>query len=453
MKPEDKNAFGIPSNDQESFLYSEAYERWILGGNRSGKTEMAVADCIMFLTGKHPVWSKLMLPPVKVRYCAPSYEDGIKAVILPKFQELVKRSDLKGGSFDKAWSSQGKSLTFKNGSIVRFMSFEQRVNKFGGADLHAVYSDEHGSKAHYRENKARLADYHGFFVSSMTPEEGSIVWEKRYLKKRKDSALWKFSTFGNPHLSPEGVREMEASIDDPRVARVKLYGDFSALAGLVYEQWDEAIHVIPPKEWPSEWYRVFSIDPHIKKDTAMVWGVWSPMGQLIIYRCAKVKMAIDELKQFIRVQSSGEKISLWIGDEAMGGDGKNIFGHDSVLRQLATPPNSIPVQGTNQSSDKSFQGGVYKVRDMLTPDPVSGKPLLVVTKDCYGVRDEFDEYQFLPDTKADEMTFRERVRKVDDDYMDNIRYIAMAGAPDEEPTGKPVVVLPPGHRSGITGVV
>jgi hypothetical protein len=451
----DRNAFNVPSNDQVSFLTSDSIERWILGGNRSGKTEMAVVDCIRFLTGEHPVWSEQMPPPVKVRYCAPSYEDGIKAVILPKFSELVKRSDLKGGSFTKAWSSQGKSLTFKNGSIVRFMSFEQRVNKFGGADLHAVYSDEHGSKAHYRENKARLADYHGFFVSSMTPEEGSIVWEKRHLKKRKDKgvALWKFSTFGNPHLSPDGVREMQASIDDPRVARVKLYGDFSALAGLVYEQWDEAVHVVKPKEWPSEWYRVFGIDPHIKKETAMVWGVWTPMGQLIIYRCAKVKMAVDELKQFIRAQSIGEKISLWIGDEAMGGDGKNIFGQDSVLRQLATPPNSIPIQGTNQSSDKSFQGGVYKVREMLTPDPVSGQPQLVVTSDCPGVIDEFDEYQFIPDSKADEMTFRERVRKVDDDYMDVVRYLAMAGAPDMPDSSGPNIVLPKGRRSPLTGRV
>ncbi len=437
-----------------AFSLSECYERWVLGGNRSGKTEAAVADCVKFVTGEHPVWSKKFTPPVKVRYCAPSYEDGLKSVILPKFQELVRRKDLKGGSFAKAWSEKSKTLHFANGSVVRFMSFEQRVNKFGGADLHAVYSDEHGSKAHYRENKARLADYHGFYVSTMTPEEGSIVWEKRHLKKRKGKVgFWKFSMFGNPHLSPEGVKEVEAAIDDPRVARVKLYGDFSSLAGLVYEQWDESIHVVAPQEWPETWYRVFVIDPHMKKETAMIWGVWTPENQLIIYRCAKVMKAVEELKQFIRAQSTGEKISLWIGDEAMGGDGKNIFGQDSVLKQLAAPPNGIPIQGTNQASDKAFQAGVYKVREMLTPDPVSRKPDLVVTSDCPGVIDEFDEYQFIPDSKADEMTFRERVRKVDDDYVDCIRYAAMAGPGAPVIFTKPKIVLPPGHRSPVTGRV
>ena len=73
VSPSDKNAFGIPSNDQVGFFESEAYERWVLGGNRSGKTEVAVADCIKLVTGEHPVWSKIFKPPVKVRYCAPSY--------------------------------------------------------------------------------------------------------------------------------------------------------------------------------------------------------------------------------------------------------------------------------------------------------------------------------------------------------------------------------------------
>jgi phage terminase large subunit-like protein len=423
------NAFGVPSNDQVGFLNSTATERWILGGNRSGKTEVTVADCIWFATGIHPVKSLLWRPPVKLRYCAPSYEDGIKGVILPKFHELIKRSDLRGGSFDKSWSEKNKTLYLQNGTTINFKSFEQRVNKFGGVDLHGVYSDEHGGKAYYRENKARLADYGGFYVSSMTPEEGAVVWEKRHLKKRRGDnvEMWKFSTFGNPHLSPAGVKELEASIDDPRVLRVKLYGDFSALAGLVYEQWDEDVHVIEPRDIPDTWYRVFAIDPHIKKASAMLWGVWTPEDDLIFYRCAKLQKPVEELKQYIRAASAGERISLWLGDEAMGGDGKNIFGQDSVLKQLRADPNGIPIQGTNQASDKSFMAGVVKIRQMLTPEPVSRKPSLYVFSDCYDLIDEFDEYQFIPDSKADEMTFRERVRKVDDDLMDCARYIAMAG--------------------------
>lgn len=431
VKPTDPNHFGVPSNDQHSFFMSAARERWIFGGNRSGKTEAAVADCLWFATGKHPVWSQVWKPPVKIRYCAPSYEDSIKGVVLRKFMEMTPRIELRGKTWDTAWSEKEKTLTFVNGSFVKFMSFEQRVNKFGGADLHAVYSDEHGSRAHYRENKARLADYNGFFVSSMTPEEGSVVWEKQHIKRRRgdDCEVWKFSTFGNPHLSPAGIEEMRKSILDERILRVKMYGEFAALAGLLYEDFNPTNHVLPHRDIPADWYRVCAIDPHLKKATAMVWGAWSPDGELFIYRAHKEQLTVDELKKFLRVKSAGERINLWIGDEAQGGDGLNIFGERSVLQQLSNGEDRIPIIPTNQAGTKAFEAGIAKVRQMLRVEPVSGKPALFLVRgssDIDGVIDEFDEYQFIPDSPADEMTFRERVRKVDDDYMDAIRYIAMA---------------------------
>lgn len=276
----------------------------------------------------------------------------------------------------------------------------------------------------------RLIDRNGFLVSTMTPESGAITWEKRHIKARQNDAdlyLGRFSTYGNPFLSPEGIREVETSIQDPRLKRVKLYGDFVALAGLVFEDWDEQLHYIKHREVPASWTRVFAIDPHMKKATAMVWAAWSPDNDLFIYRCAKEKLTVPELKAFIRAQSAGEKITLFLGDEAMGGDGLNIFGEKSVLKQLNSFPDRIPVVPTNQASSKTYQAGIYKVREFLQPDPISKKPRLYVMDTCPGVRDEFEEFQFLPDMPADEFTFRERIRKIDDDYMDTIRYLVMAG--------------------------
>lgn len=433
---------------------SPAAERWGLGGNRACKTESAVVDAIWFGTGCHPVRSLHRKPPVYIRFCAPSYEDVIKGVHLKKFRQLVKRSDLRGGDFDKAWSEKGKTLYFANGSTINFKSGQQLVNKFGGDDLDAIYTDEHLLKKYYHENKMRTADRKGFMVFTMTPEEGSITWEKNHIRRRAKSDIFvrRFTIYGNPFLSPEGVAEIERSLTDPRLRDVKLLGKFVALAGMIYPMWNEDIHVIDDREIPRDWYRVVLIDPHIKKETAIIWGVWTPDRAPIVYRCAKVFKTVPELKKYIRVRTAGERISLWIGDEAMGGDGKNIYGQDSVLKQLASGDDAIPVIPTNQSSDKSFQAGVNKVRDMLTPDAVSQLPRLQVMKSCVGVIDEFEEYQFIPDQIADDMTFRERVRRVEDDYMDLIRYMVMAGPIYESKEG-PVIVLPKGRRSKHTGRV
>lgn len=48
---------GPPDNDQVGFLYATNKERWAFGGNRSGKTEIVVADCILLCIGHHPVRS------------------------------------------------------------------------------------------------------------------------------------------------------------------------------------------------------------------------------------------------------------------------------------------------------------------------------------------------------------------------------------------------------------
>ena len=434
--PEILNRYGRVTNDQRSFLLSPATERWLFGGNRSGKTEVGVVDCLWFALGIHEVRSLIRKPPVYIRYCAPSYEDNLKRIILKKFRAFVPRHELLGGRFDTAWSEKEKTLYFTNGTTINFKSFEQDVDKFAGDDLDAVYVDEHGAEKYYYENKARLVDRAGYYVNTMTPEGGSITWEKRHIRSRtEDIYTDRFSIYGNPHLSEAGIKEIEDTIVDESLRDVKLEGKFASLSGLLYPNYDQKIHRIPAQELPVKGYRVFAIDPHLKKPSAMLWAYWTAEGDCIIYRSAKVKYEVEDLKRFIRAQSTGERISLWIGDEAQGGAGKNIFGEESVLVQLAKGDNSIPIMGTNQASDKSFESGVMKVRQMLRPDPNTGKPSLMFmehntigsNRERKSLFEEIEDYQFAPESKADEVTFRERVVQVEDDLMDCLRYVVMAG--------------------------
>lgn len=435
--PTQISPFNLPANDQKSFLYSTANERWIFGGNRSGKTEAAVADCIWFCTGEHPVRSINHKPPVKVRFTGPCWSggNGVKDVIQPKFKSLVRRADLLGSSWSTALKEKGTQLHFKNGSVVYFMSAEQDVDKFGGADLDANYADEHYDIRIYRENKARLADRNGFYVHSETPESGAVTWEKKHIKNKIPGGLetWTFSIFKNPHLSKQGVEQFAGSLTDEAVRKVKLEGEFAALAGMVIPQANEATQAIDDAVMhkirlsSANIHGFFAIDPHLKKETAMVWAFLTNENDLMIYRAIKKFLTVPQLKAFIRATSAGEKIQTWIGDEAMGGDGLNIYGQESVLKQLADGPDGIPVVPTSQNSDKAFEAGIMGLRARCVPSVTTGKPSLFIAKDAARVLlDELDEYQFIPDQKADEMTFRERVRKVNDDCISCVRYIDMS---------------------------
>ncbi len=429
-------------NDQWGFLHSEAKERWVFGGNRSGKTHIGVSDLLLFAMGQHPVRTAHRSPPVYIRCIGTSWEDGVKRVILKKFKEMVIRSDLKGGSWETAFSEKSRTLEFKNGSLISFLTAEQDVNKHAGDDIDAVGIDEHIAQKYYDENIMRLVDRNGYLIGMMTPEEG-ITWERDhvlYPPPGVNVEHWFFWLQKNPYLSPEGITSVMASITDPMLRRAKLFGEFVALTGMVYSQYRKDLLKVEDFEVPRHWSRVCIIDPHLRKFAAIVWLAWSPDGEAIIYRTRKVKMTVSDLAKYIRVQSAGEKIDLYIGDEAMGGDGKNIFGEESVLIGLQN--NGIPVMPTNQSSDKTFEAGIEKVREYIKPDPISRTcdlkifasldtpPEYIDGKLTGSIFWEFDKYRFKKLQKSDEETFREKVATVDDDYLDCLRYGIMAGPQD-----------------------
>lgn len=441
IQPSDPNPFGIPSNDQLGFIMSDADERWGLGANRSCKSETAVQDCDMFCRGVHPVRSPHRLPPVKVRYCAPKWRDGIEGVILQKFREVVQRHLLRGGTWQSAWSEKDHKLHYANGSMIQFKSGEEDLDTYGGADLDAVYQDERLDIKRFQENKMRLIDRKGFYVAAMTPERG-ITWERDHILNPPDGVKiqwWRFTMKGNPYLPKDAILQAEASLRDPLLRATKIEGEWCALGGLVIPQYDPNRHIIPDKDIPPTWYRVFAIDPHHKKPSAMVWAALTPEGDWWVYRCAKEMLTVPELKSFIRAQSAGEKIKLFIGDEAMGGDGLNIYGQESVLKQLASGEDRIPVIPTNQSSDKTYEAGVFKLRELFSVDPINRTSGIYIFASCcwpvkyingqpYGSLDwELQRLEYRQDQKADEETFRERVKTVDDDLFSCLRYIVMSG--------------------------
>lgn len=435
FEPGDPNPHGVPCNDQKSFLMSTARERWAFGSNRSGKSEMAAYDQILFATGKHPVRSIHKKPPVNIRQVVVDLEGTAEQVWLNKMQSFCKWSDLKGGSFKAAWSPSTRTLRFKNGSKIYLKATTQQLNKFGGTDDDACYVDEHIPIAYYRECKARLIDRDGFFVCSMTPEAGGVTWEKRHIRDRQDGSVqwWQWSMYGNPKLSPQAIAEFVRSINDDRVLRVKVYGEFTALAGMVIPQFNPALSIIDDSKAlellrsPANMHGVIALDSHLKKESALLWAFWTREGNLVCYRAIKKFLTVPEIKHVVRGLSAGEKIHTWIADEAGGGEGKNIYGQESVIVQLNQGDDRLPFIGTNQSSDKSFESGIMKLREMFSVDHISQKPRIFIARNaCQDLIDELDEYQFQPDTKADEMTFRERVRKINDDLTDDLRYIVMA---------------------------
>lgn len=453
IKPEDKNGFDLPSNDQLGFYNSVADEQWAFGGNRSGKTEIVVQKVDAFCNGRHPILNgtgtierdngtlyRQKMPPIKGRYCAPKWRDGIKGVVLQKFKEVCRRSELLGGSWVKAWSETEHRLYYKNGSFIHMKSGEEDLDTFGGTDLDFCAQDERLRYSYFLENKMRLADRDGIYMGAMTPEAG-LTWEEDHILTPSEGVAldyWFFSSLGNPHISTEAIKKIKAGIKDDRLIEAKIYGRFVALSGLVIPQFDRKAHLVSDYEIPHEWPRVFCIDTHIKTPSAAIWVAWKPDGTMVVYRTVKRPYTIPEWQKFIKVQSLHENIVLWMGDEPGGGSGENIWGKESVVKEFTKGDNGIPLVTIGSESDKSFTGGIYKLWDFFTVD-MNGKTKVEIFKSCdhsmeyYNGKTcpslpwELEHYQYKTEHKADEETLREKVRLVHNHYIDGLRYIAVAG--------------------------
>jgi hypothetical protein len=434
--------FDLPANDQEAFFNSDADERWIFGGNRSGKTEAGVQDCDKFCRGVHPVRSKHRKPPVKVRYCAPKWRDSVEGVILMKFQEVVQRHLLRGGSWRTAWSEKTHKLHYKNGSWIQFKSGEEDKDTYGGVDLDAVYQDEHLREPLYTENRARLTDRDGYFVSTMTPEEG-ITWEEDHVTEPDDDLTidhWFFDIRSNPHLTKAGVEKFIGGLKGSTLYETKVSGAFCALSGLVLPQWNPDIHIVPDQEIPHHWPRVVCIDMHTRTPSALMAAAWDHDGNLWVYKTAKKFLTVPEWQQYILSTFAGEHISLWMLDEPGAGQGLDANNQESFVNQFNKGDNPVPFHLVKKDSDNFFSSGIYKLWEMLTPDPLTPmRSRIRVLKSCDYATEringkvcgslpwEIKKYQYKKEQKADEETLREKVRKVNDHLIDDLRYIVMAG--------------------------
>jgi hypothetical protein len=106
----------------------------------------------------------------------------------------------------------------------------------------------------------------------------------------------------------------------------------------------------------------------------------------------------------------------------------NTFGTKSIRDQLRDQ--GMPFENVTAISDKDVHAGVTKVRDFLQPDGSTGIPRLRFFRSCIKTIRQMQIYRFLEGDKlAKEKAYRELIRKVEEDFCDDVRYGIMAEPP------------------------
>lgn len=265
---------------QIAFHKCKKRNRWVFGGNRSGKTECGAAECVYIARGIHPYRkNKPDTAGWVVSLSAQVQRDVAQKKILAYLRrDWIDDIVMQSGRKDSPESGIIDFIRVKNVfggvSVIGFKSCDQGREKFQGASLDYVWFDEEPPEEIYDECRMRVFDRRGDIFGTMTPLKGlTFVYERIYLNKFSDGEVWyEFMEWAdNPYLSKREIAALTASMDES-AAQQRRYGRFAAAgAGLVYPEFDERVHVIEPFEVPKEWQDNISIDPGLNNPLSAHW--------------------------------------------------------------------------------------------------------------------------------------------------------------------------------------
>lgn len=435
--------FYEPHPRQLEFHQSQAQIRAILAGNRWGKTWAAAMDLLWTIAKIHP-YRPNKVGPLAGRDCCVNF-NTILTVLIPTYKRIVPRTEakltgltfegrpriwpgLKGGSWDRAWSSTDKSLHLADNSHVEFKSYEQGRDAFQGTTLECIREDEEPPQDVHNENMARFLTTGINLTMSMTPINYS-QWVATEIfegsARYQHIALFKGATSENPYVDPDALAQMAEMWTDPAERSARLFGEPTWLQGRVWKEYGDhnLVDFFSP---PSHWKRTILIDPHEVKPTAVNWFARDDNGTDWAYREADLSGDVEQICKEIIAQSANEKINAIFMDPSarreatIRGKGRMI---DDFRQHL----------GAIIEANNSLSHGIDLVRQVVRFRP--GRQRFHVMRSCPVTDYQMRAYSWKPPLPSGEARAKPEVVKKNEDHCDNVRYYFASSVPilDDEP--------------------
>lgn len=264
------NSGKIVHKKQIDFHKSTKRNRWVFGGNRTGKTECGAVETIWLALGIHPYKENRK----HVDCWVVSLSNRVqKEVAQAKILKYLPKSSIVEIIMNEGKKSMPENGTiecivvknaFGNKSRIWFKSCEEGREKFQGASLDFVWFDEEPPEDIYIECKMRVLDKCGEIFGTMTPLKGlTFIYNEIYLNEKNDpEVFYEFISWeDNPFLNKKEIERLSFSLSPDEIESRK-YGRFSFYnAGLVYPEFDVNVNVIEPFSIPPDWQDMISIDP------------------------------------------------------------------------------------------------------------------------------------------------------------------------------------------------
>lgn len=418
------NALGKTHQKQMEFHKCLKRNRWVFGGNRTGKTECGAVEAVWFARGNHPY--REINKPMNgwvVSLTGEVQRDVAQAKLLSYLpRNWIEEIVMKKGRSDSPENGIIDFITVRSVhgglSTIGFKSCDQGRGKFQGTSQDFIWFDEEPPRDIYDECRMRLLDRRGEIWGTMTPLMG-LTWvhDDIYMNSRSDSEVWyiTMSWQDNPFLNPDEIRLMESVLPDSELES-RQYGRFRAAGGMVYPEFDERVHCIEPFDVPPEWQSCISIDPGFVNPLSAHWYAVDGDGNIFVI-AEHYAAGLSAEEHCLRIREISEKLH-W---KKLPSGHVQALMDSACLQKTLSGPRSVAQLfyengvSVNTRVDKNVWTGVQRVKSYLTKR--EGRPGLFIFKNCPEMIREIKGYRYGEG---------ESPVKKDDHAMDELRYYIMS---------------------------
>lgn len=230
-----------------------------------------------------------------------------------------------------------------------------------------------------------------------------------------------FRDDGTPTPAGEAYMGLLAGLTGIKRARL-LDGRWAAAEGVIYEGFDEAVHLVDRFEVPADWTRWWAVDFGFVHAFVCQWWCEDPDGRLILYRelVHTKRLVEDHAKQMLAQVTDDDGNWTEPRPRAL------LTDHDAEDR--ATLEKHLGMK--SKPAKKSVSDGIQAVASRLKLQK-DGKPRILIMRDSLVELDKELETMGKPTCLAEEIPgyvwadhkTKEQPVKEDDDCCDTMRYV------------------------------